>query len=204
VIPDVPFENPNVYQVTTSAAASITIPFPPFSISFNNSNISIYNLVAYETLSLSESPPGTLSLGSFELMDNQVKYYRNTTEVVTTGASYTPTLSGDYTAKLYNSASGCLSSAFSTTISLTVTSIFEAKGYQFSVFPNPVASSLTIRSEFTKALTYQLSNSKGELVTEQNFNGSTSIDVSHYTSGNYFLSIKDGSTISATYKILVE
>ena len=64
---------------------------------------------------------------------------------------------------------------------------------QFDIFPNPVASELTIRSNSSLSGILRLMDIRGRQVTSQRFNGGlTTIDMKAFPAGVYILQIEDG------------
>ena len=71
-----------------------------------------------------------------------------------------------------------------------------------SVFPNPTSDKIIIDTEFNNC-NYELVDVKGSVITSDNFNYSTEIDLSKNAKGIYFLKLKSQNEI-ITKKIIID
>ncbi len=116
--------------------------------------------------------------------------------------NYTAATSGNYAAKGYDILSTCLSENASNTIALSITAIEEAKAIAISVYPNPVASSVTIETGSAAVLTYELSDLNGKIMRTASFQKISSINMEDLKSGSYILTVKSGEEKVSSYKLV--
>ncbi len=78
--------------------------------------------------------------------------------------------------------------------------IGEETGPGFYFYPNPSADALTVHlKNKTEKESIEIYNSYGELVKEKQFEGSTIIDITHLSSGIYFLNLKSNPGYSQKF-----
>jgi hypothetical protein len=153
-------------------------------------------------LTASESPALTISVtGS---TDYSVRFYTNqdynTVTNETTGTTYAVTQSADFSAKAYDPITGCISQNPSNVVSV-VTSIEERLGFEVSVYPNPMVTELTISTKNGAALSYEISDLKGNSLQSGSFSSSTKINTEALQTGVYILKVKDASGNFNSYKL---
>lgn len=87
---------------------------------------------------------------------------------------------------------------------LQISSVFETLDLSLNLYPNPTQSILYIDGLIGDNLLYTLSNSKGQIIEENQINSSIqSIRLQNYTAGIYFLQIIEVSSGKLnTYKII--
>jgi hypothetical protein len=121
------------------------------------------------------------------------------------GASYnfTPSQSGTYTAYSYleNQDDYC-TSTISNTLNFTVTSVSESAEINVSVYPNPVLSTINIKTGMGKLLHYELVNSSGIVLCESDFLKETVLNADHLTPGTYVIRVKDDAGNASSYTLL--
>ena len=167
-----------------------------------------YTVKSPPDLTIEENPTGTVALASTLNAAYSTLFYLNggssSVNTSTTG-SYTPTVSGSYTAKAYeaNSAGGCYSANASNGVTISVTTaIIDGQSVNVSVYPNPMASSLTISTGIAYELTYELSDMNGALLRTSDFTSVTNVNVENLKSGTYVLVVKDNDSKIASYKLV--
>jgi hypothetical protein len=104
---------------------------------------------------------------------------------------------GEVMTETYSSGSNQLTQGFHQT-NLTSTLIKNIdQGFELSVFPNPVSEQLIIKSgETSKAYFFNIFDNKGKLILTKpsQSNNSQIIDVSHFSTGIYFLNVIDSES----------
>ena len=182
---------------TVSGTASITVP-----IALSYPFTSTYVVQYPPDLTLTESPTGTINTSA--LSGYSVRYYLdadyNTVVNESTTTSYVAPTFGNYTAKAYDPATGCLSQNASNSLFI-VTSIEEKLGFEVSVYPNPVVTELTVTTQNGAALSYEISDLKGNSLQSGNFSLSTKINTESLQAGIYILKVKDASGKFNSFKL---
>ena len=77
------------------------------------------------------------------------------------------------------------------------------KDENFIIYPNPTNTTLFIKTENNNSLQYQISNSIGQVIQQEQLNGN-SIDVSNLQRGFYFIQLKDENGNLFTSKFIKE
>lgn len=116
-----------------------------------------------------------------------------------TGQSYLPTANGDYQVAVTD-ANGCTNTSSVFRLSSLGISVTNALGGDVSLFPNPVATTLTIKAPM--AVKAVITTADGRVVLKKD--NATTLNVSHLADGVYFIRIygmKDGSILK-TEKLL--
>jgi photosystem II stability/assembly factor-like uncharacterized protein len=98
---------------------------------------------------------------------------------------YIPTESGDYTV-LVTFSTGC--SRLSNTIEVFISGVDENTIDEINIFPNPATEVLNIRSDHDFSYTVTIINTHGQVIHKSS--GSSSIDLSDFTSGLYTAEIR--------------
>lgn len=192
----VAFQGPMICDV------SGTLNVPSLSQSYSYSDT--YTVQYPADVTLAENPTGTLEVASVPV-NHQIRFYLdgNATYTAQTAGTFTPTTSGSYTAKAYEPASGCLSQNPSNAIVMTVTTdVLEGQNANVSVYPNPIASSLTITTALSNTLSYELSDMNGVVVRAADFTTATNVNVENLKAGSYILTVKDNDQKVASYKLV--
>ena len=73
----------------------------------------------------------------------------------------------------------------------------------FHVYPNPASNMIQIASNID-VFTYILTDSYGKVIYNEKINADTPINVSHLTSGVYFLYIQSNTSHQTVHKILIK
>jgi hypothetical protein len=74
---------------------------------------------------------------------------------------------------------------------------------EINIYPNPTISSIHIKHDYTRQLNFQLVDISGRPLRKGSLNTNmSSIDVSDFQSGNYFLLLFDTHTLLSTSKII--
>jgi hypothetical protein len=180
----------------------LPMPFPmPFTYTVPAQNYTVQSPPDLTITNTSNDLSVTTSLSGYSVQYFLDGNYGAVVDQSLTGA-YTATASGSYTAMGYDPISTCLSQNASNAIVLSVTSLKEATNINISVYPNPVASTVTIDTESSVALTYELSDLDGKVVRTAGFQGTGNINMENLKSGSYILNVKNGEVSVASYKLL--
>jgi hypothetical protein len=173
------------------------------ALTLNYSYSTTYPVQFPPDLTITENPTGTLAVVT-PLVGNKVAFYKDgILDFTTKLTSYTPTVSGNYTAKAEDTVTACLSENFSNAIPLTLTTeVVGAQNTNVKVYPNPMMSSVTITTELSNKLQYELIDLNGTVVRSAEFGTATNINVETLTPGSYVLSIKDNNQKIASYKLI--
>ncbi len=198
---DVPFEGPMLCSLSFTIAHAM-LPGGAITLEGN------YTVQYPPTLSVTENPSGTVEVQT--AVDNayDIHYFLDgnyTTPANASGATtYTPTVSGSYTAKAYESTTGCYSAAASNALNITVlsTSVKNGQKADIAVYPNPIASSLTISTGLSSQMTYELADMNGAIVKSGSFTSTANVNVETLKSGTYLLTVKDQQDNIASYKLV--
>ncbi len=125
----------------------------------------------------------------------------------TTG-NYTAVADGIYTAKAINYiyvssvASTCESASPSNGVPIVISAVEDPQSSSISVYPNPMAATLTISSGIPDQLTYELHDRTGVTVLTGVFKQVDHIDVADLKSGAYLLVVKNKEEKIASYKLV--
>ncbi len=199
-VPNIPFQG----AMTCDVDISVNYNFPsPGSYTTSGT----YTVQIPQTLIIQESPAGTLTV--INALDSySVRYYKNANYSIVKDESvtgtYTPTSSGNYTAKAYEPISGCKSATASNSITISVTAgIMDGKNtIDVSVYPNPIASSVTISTGHATALSYEILDITGSVLIKADFTSVTNVSVENLKPGSYVLLIKENNERVATYQLV--
>jgi hypothetical protein len=200
IITGVPFTSVADNTVCTATGTVVAqTGFGPQNVPVNQN----YTVKYPPTFSIADGA-GTLS--AVEPLDGySIRFYLNgdygtvINESVT--GSYTPTQTGDYSAKGYDPISTCISQTASNTVNVIVTAITNAQNINVSVYPNPMVNSLTIAAD-NMQVTYSISNTIGVSVKSGSINQVGSIVVDDLQAGTYVLTVKDNSGKSSSYTLV--
>jgi hypothetical protein len=77
----------------------------------------------------------------------------------------------------------------------------EENHFKYFFYPNPTKGILHLKSENNESLIYQVIGFDGKVVAKGKFVGSTSVDLSSFSNGIYYVTITNNSWIS-TQKII--
>jgi hypothetical protein len=185
-------------------SGTLTIPsFPPNPLIIPYSTQ--YTVQNPADVTLTESPAGTLLVASVP-SNHEIRFYLDgsSTHTSQTSGSYTPTTSGSYTAKAYELTSTCLSENPSNAVVITVvpTDVRDGQSANVSVYPNPIASTVTITTVLSNKLSYELSDLNGSVVRSADFRTNTNINVENLKPGSYILTVRDNNQKVASYKLV--
>ncbi|HWZ22936.1 MAG TPA: hypothetical protein VNW06_09805, partial [Cytophagaceae bacterium] len=161
VILGVAFAGPMTCTIDGSISGVTTMisPFPPytpmpfpFTIPIPAQN---YTVAAPADIALTNT--GTSMSVVSVPVSTTVRYYLNgdysTVIDESSTGNYSATANGSYTAKAYDASYSCFSENPSNTVVIsTITAVKEASNIQVSIYPNPVASSVTIETGSASAL----------------------------------------------------
>jgi len=178
-----------------------------YPISGTYSTSSSYTVADPPTLTISESPIGTLTVPTLPDPAYLIRYYKDgdysTSVDESANGIYIPPVVGSYTAKAYEPFAACSSATASNAIVLSVVSgVTEAQNIQVAVYPNPMASTVTISAALDRTLTYELSDMNGTLLKTSEFTSVTNVNVESLKTGTYLISIKDKNDRIASYKLV--
>ncbi|HWZ21736.1 MAG TPA: T9SS type A sorting domain-containing protein [Cytophagaceae bacterium] len=206
-VPNIPFVGAMVCSVYVALNYTYGVP-GSFPVSAN------YTVQSPPNLTIAENPTGTVSLTTTLDAAYSTQFYLNggssAVNTSTTG-SYTPTVSGTYTAKAYEaynvntvpSTVGCISAIPSGPVTISVTTaIIAGQNANVSVYPNPMTSSLTISTGISYKLTYELSDMNGALLRASDFTSVANVNVESLKAGTYLLVVKDNNSKIASYKLV--
>ncbi len=196
---NVPFVGAMVCSVAVDLIAG-----PPANTTYSVSGS--YTVQSPPNLTITENPTGTIEVQT-ALDGYSVRYYLDANyashTAESTATTYTPTSSGSYTVKAYDPLSTCISASASNALSFTISSTTAAaQKFNFSVYPNPMTSTIAISTALSNSLEYELADINGILQKSAAFNSSTQIDVSTLQTGIYLLSIKEKGSVISTYKLV--
>jgi hypothetical protein len=200
IIEDVTFQA----EMTCSLSIKIDYTYPT---SGSYTTPASYDVQYPPTLTITENPTGTLDVtNTLEGVDS-VRYYLNANyasfEDESTSGTFTPSVSGSYTAKAYEPNTGCISVAASNAVTITATTgILDTKIVNVSVYPNPMASSITITTPLSNKLHYQLADMNGMVVRSADFTSTTNVNVESLKTGSYILTVRDNHQKIASYKLV--
>ncbi len=156
--------------------------------------ITVPNVLRYHIIDTSVVT-GTF-LGDLEIIRNQFEYYISTSNLpIFTISKLTIQVVGG--AEPINEFSLVLSSYAPS----GYLAIEENNSIDFSVYPNPSTDLVTIRGEFSDA-TGQVIDQSGRVLSSFNVSNNTTVDVSSYENGVYFLRITDND--KTTTKTIVK
>ncbi len=198
-IPSIPFQGAMICNIDISV--NYTLPSPG-----SYTTTGTYVVQTPQDLVIQENPVGTLE--SVTALDSySVRYYKNAVYTSYMNQSitgiYTPSVSGSYTAKAYEPISGCKSANASNAVAIAVVaSTLESQKINISVYPNPMASSLTISTGLTNPLTYELFDINGSSVRKSDFTSVANMSVENLKAGAYVLVIKENGQQVASYQLV--
>jgi len=201
LVEDIPFEGAMICNVTVN----LSIP----SLTLSYSNTGTYTVGLPPNLTITENPSETVEVTT-SLDGYSVRFYKDanytTVENETVNTTFAPSVSGSYTAKAYEPISGCISAAASNAVSITVTPTTSLNNklslVGISVFPNPVTSFVTITSETSEVLSYELMNIQGVVIKSNSFTGNTSVTTNELPFGSYVLTVKGAGNKISTYNLV--
>ncbi|HVD96589.1 MAG TPA: T9SS type A sorting domain-containing protein [Cytophagaceae bacterium] len=204
LLQDVPFTVAEVCSV----AVHLTYTSPSSGTYDTNVDYTVQNP---PTLTIEDTTTGTLDVQNASTQLSTVYkaiYYKdaNYTSAVDTSDDglYTPAASGSYTAMAYEPSSGCISVTASNAVNITVTSVTtkDAQKINVSVYPNPMAASVTISTGLPDLMRYELADMNGNIVRKGEFSSVTNLNVETLKQGSYLLTVKDQQSNTASYKLV--
>lgn len=108
-----------------------------------------------------------------------------------TNNTFIPTVSGSYAVQI--EANGCVSESNCVAVTVSTSSLTENVQLTIQIYPNPVIDLLSITSP--NVTTAQITSSYGAVIANIELNGETTIDVSFYAPGIYFIHTAEGQMV---------
>lgn len=150
-----------------------------------------------DTISVCTNTPYTINAGSGFI--NYLWSTQQTSQEITVSSAIAAQQSFIVTVTDVN---GCTGSDDVLIIFTVCSSISPSSEQILWVYPNPAYESITIDINSDKAFNVVIYNHGGQIVKEMNVVSGQKIDISNLSSGNYIITIGDGHSFNATYKLI--
>ncbi len=200
IVPSVPFGAAMTCAVEASVTYSI---YPTFTAPAGTYVVQ----AAPSPIAIQENPAGRLG-ATLALDSYGVNFYKDgdygTVAYYSALGLYDPTISGSYTAKAYDPNSTCISATASNAVvmSIAASTTKNSNAINVSVYPNPMANSVSITTGLSTPLTYELADINGAVVRTASFTTAANVNVENLKSGAYVLSVRDLEGNSTSYKLV--